>query len=111
MDSQEEELKQNLINEQVIEKGYNPEDLSNYISRTKSVQIDKITFEELQKIIDNFKNERLKIPSAIYISKKKSIKNTNDDILYQNYRRIINCYKPTETPLSSYKSLDIVVTV
>ena len=50
MDKEKENLlKQNYINEQIIEKGYNPEDLSNFVSRTRGVKVEELPLKILMK--------------------------------------------------------------
>lgn len=109
MNPKEEEKKQSLINEKIMEKGYNPEDLSNFITRTKGVQYEQITCEQLNVIIDEFKTEKLQLSSTYIPSKKKNIKDMNDVILYKDYAETIICQKQKESILSAYETLTIVV--
>lgn len=109
MDLKEEEKKQSLINEKIIEKGYNPEDLSNFITRTKGVQYEQIASNQLDIIIDEFKTEKLRLSSTYILSKKKSMKDMNDEILYKDYTQTIKCQKQKESPLSLYDLLTITV--
>ena len=53
MDQDEAVLKQQYINEQIIEKGYNPEDLSNFVSRRRGVKLDDLPFNALKKSIEH----------------------------------------------------------
>ena len=56
---EEEKERQQYINSTIIEKGYNPEQLSNFITRIKGTDINSISFEELKILIEQFKNEEL----------------------------------------------------
>ena len=49
-----EKEKQKYINDNIIEKGYNPEDLSNYVTRLKGVGIDSLSLNELKRINRRF---------------------------------------------------------
>ena len=54
-----EQERQHYINENIIEKGYNPDELFNFITRTKGMEINLISFDELKNLIEQFKNEQL----------------------------------------------------
>ena len=54
MDSNE---KQKYINENIIEKGYNPEDLSNFVTRHLGVSIDTLDLEKLKEMVNSFKKD------------------------------------------------------
>jgi hypothetical protein len=74
--------KQKYINDNIIDKGYNPEDLSNFISQKKATNLDEISLKELKVLIEEFKNERLSlsIPKLIESeNKNKEIKNNNEN--------------------------------
>ena len=53
--------KQKYINENIIDKGYNPEDLSNFIIQKKAINLDEISFNDLKILIEEFKNKRLSL--------------------------------------------------
>ena len=55
----EQQEKQKYINDNIIEKGYNPEDLSNFITRLKGVSIEALSLKELKICIEQFKTEQL----------------------------------------------------
>ena len=76
MDQDEAVLKQQYINEQIIEKGYNPEDLSNFVSRRRGVKLDDLPFNALKKSIEQFKNERLNL--TYNVSKQKKEEETKE---------------------------------
>ena len=72
---EEEKERQQYINSTIIEKGYNPEQLSNYIN--------SISFEELKILIEQFKNEEL----------SKTILSVN---LKKDNNNLFNLYSPCE---------------
>ena len=76
MDQDEAVLKQQYINEQIIEKGYNPEDLSNFVSRRRGVKLDDLPFNAFKKSIEQFKNERLNL--TYNVSKQKKEEETKE---------------------------------
>ena len=51
--------KLNYITENIIEKGYNPEVLSNFIIKKLGIPMDRINFEQLKKMIELFKDQSL----------------------------------------------------
>ena len=74
--------KQKYINENIIEKRYNPEDLSNYIARTQSMPIENLPFSRLKEMVNAFKNEQLKL-SIYSVKKPKERKKSEVEILYE----------------------------
>jgi hypothetical protein len=74
--------KQKYINENIIEKGYNPEDLSNYIARTQSMPMENLPFSRLKEMVNAFKNEQLKL-SIYSVKKPKERKKSEVEILYE----------------------------
>ena len=78
MDSNE---KQKYINENLIEKGYNPEDLSNFVTRHLGVSIDTLDLEKLKEMVNSFKNEQLKNTySSVKVKKEKKL--SLNELLY-----------------------------
>jgi hypothetical protein len=74
--------KQKYINDNIIDKGYNPEDLSNFISQKKATNLDEISLKELKVLIEEFKNERLSLSISKLIeseNKNKEIKNNKEN--------------------------------
>lgn len=67
----EKNKKMKYLNEEIISKGYNPEDFSNFIIRTKGMPPDLILFKDYVKIVDNFKSEQLKKTYSSVNSKKE----------------------------------------
>ena len=55
----EQAKKSQYINETIISKGYNPDDLSNFIMKEICMSINDISFEKLKIMIDKFKNKGL----------------------------------------------------
>ena len=80
---EEEKERQQYINSTIIEKGYNPEKLSNFITRIKGTDINSISFEELKILIEQFKNEEL----------SKTILSVN---LKKDNNNLFNLYSPCE---------------
>ena len=74
--------KQKYINENIIEKGYNPEDLSNYIARTQSMPMENLPFSRLKEMVNAFKNEQLKL-SIYSVKKPRERKKSEVEILYE----------------------------
>ena len=67
----EKNKKMKYLNEEIISKGYNPEDFSNFIIRTKGMPPDLILLKDYVKIVDNFKSEQLKKTYSSVNSKKE----------------------------------------
>ena len=68
----EQAKKSQYINETIISKGYNPEDLSNFIMKEICMTINEIKFENLKIMIDKFKNKGL-------VDLYKTVKQQSDD--------------------------------
>ena len=56
---EKEKQKMKYINENILEKGYNPEELSNFIIKTIGIPIESLPFEKLKEMIEEFKNQGL----------------------------------------------------
>ena len=56
---EEKMQKLNYINENIIEKGYNPEELSNYVIKKTGIPMDNLNFEKLKEMIEQFKDQGL----------------------------------------------------
>ncbi len=74
----EQAKKTQYINEAIISKGYNPDDLSNFIMKEICISINDISFEKLKVMIDNFKNKGL-------VDLYKTVKQQNDNNKSDNY--------------------------
>ena len=55
----EETQKIEYINENIIEKGYNPEDVANFAMKTLGVPFDSLSLEKLKKVVEEFKDQGL----------------------------------------------------
>ena len=51
-----EKQKMIYINENIIEKGYNPEELSNFIIKNIGIPMEALPFDKLKEMIEEFKN-------------------------------------------------------
>ena len=101
-----EKEKQKYINENIISKGYNPEDLSSYITQLKGVNIEDISLESLKELIEEFKNERLvkSIPINIFNTDKKIEEKENIyNILYSNCDYEIITKKQQESKIFEFE--------
>ena len=57
---EEEKMKKlSYINENIIEKGYNPEELSNFVIKKSGIPMEHLNFEQLQQMIEQFKDQSL----------------------------------------------------
>lgn len=61
----DKDAKQEFLRKELIDKGYNPEDFSNYVSGTKGFSTDEIGLEEYKNFVEQFKTEQLKIASEV----------------------------------------------
>ena len=91
--------RQHYINANIIEKGYNPEELSNFITRTKGMEINSIPFDELKNLIEQFKNEQLsKTISSVQLQKDYSFD------IYSPFEYIINTRKQQESEMIKFEN-------
>ena len=81
---EDEKIKKlNYINENIIEKGYNPEELSNYVIKKTGIPIDHMKLDQLKQMIENFKDQSLQ--DAYQIVQKKEISEKEEsplDLMY-----------------------------
>ena len=57
---EEEKIKKlSYINENIIEKGYNPEELSNFVIKKSGIPMEHLNFEQLQQMVEQFKDQGL----------------------------------------------------
>ena len=103
---EDEQLKKSqYINENIISKGYNPEDLSNYIMNEVQKTIQDIKFEDLKKMTERFKNKGL---VDIYHTVKEKeptnekLENVND-LLYSNETYNITVKTPKDNKLLQFE--------
>ena len=97
-----EQEKQQYINDNLIEKGYNPDDLFNYCYRLKGIGIENLSLNELKNMIENFKNEQL-IISLQSLKNKKEKKSTPFEILYSDCEFISETAKQQETKMMEFE--------
>ena len=97
-----EKEKQQYINDNLIEKGYNPDDLFNYCYRLKGIGIENLSLNELKNMIENFKNEQL-IISLQSLKNKKEKKLTPFEILYSDCEFISETAKQQETKMMEFE--------
>ena len=97
-----EKEKQQYINDYLIEKGYNPDDLFNYCYRLKGIGIENLSLNELKNMIENFKNEQL-IISLQSLKNKKEKKLTPFEILYSDCEFISETAKQQETKMMEFE--------
>ena len=55
----EAQEKMKYISANILEKGYNPEDLSNFVIKKIGKPIESITLDQLKKLIEQFKDQSL----------------------------------------------------
>ena len=87
MEEEEEKTqKMNYINENIIDKGYSPEELSNFIIQKTGIPMESISFEQLKEMIEQFKDQGLqdtyKSAKIKQVGKKKE--ESPFDFLYSN---------------------------
>lgn len=120
MDKQQENLlKQQYINEHIIEKGYNPEDLSNFVSRTRGVKVEDLPLKILEKSIEHFKNEKLNqtYSSFTHTTKKEEKKKVPKkevplfDILYAPNTYELICKPQEDNPLNLLEKQKIKIKI
>lgn len=129
-----EQEKQNYLNANIIEKGYNPEDLSNYIIRTKGHSPENLKLEEYKQVIEEFKNDQLNQAFSNLKSKEQKQQKTKEEnenkpqaqttktdtpaqkksmfyILYSPETYEIPCQKIQETPVNSLEKEKKKITI
>ena len=91
-----EKQKMEYINENIIEKGYNPEDLSNFIIKTIGIPMESLPLEKLKEMTEEFKNQGLtETYKTIKLNEKnqKKKEQEREEIKKQN-SPIYNLYIP-----------------
>ena len=123
MDNKQQEyiIKQNYINENIISKGYNIEDLSNFVSRTRGVKVEDLPMKILMKVIEQFKNEKLSQTFASFADIKSDNKKQNEkekekeeplfDIFYAPNAYELSCKSQDENPLNMLEKQNIKLTL
>lgn len=103
---EDEQLKKSqYINENIISKGYNPEDLSNYIMNEIHKTIHDMKFEDLKKMVERFKNKGL---ADIYhtVKEKEPINENQEniiDLLYSTELYSITAKLPKDNKLLQFE--------
>ena len=59
MSEDEETQKMQYINENIIDKGYNPEDVANFVMETKGLPFESLSLEKLKEVVEEFKDKGL----------------------------------------------------
>ena len=79
---EEKSKKMTYINENLIEKGYNPEELSNFIIKKTGIPMEHIKFEQLKQLIEEFKDQILQNTYKTIKSKDATKTDDKTDDLY-----------------------------
>lgn len=111
--SEVEKKKQEYLKENIIEKGYNPEELSKYIVKIKGNTGANMAFDQYVAIIEKFKNEQF--ANALIQANDPNV--TNDlksaEYIYRAYKKEFKCQSPPITPLIALeqkkKKLEIII--
>ena len=106
----EQQEKQKYINDNIIEKGYNPEDLSNFITRLKGVSIEALSLKELQICIEQFKTEQLTL-SLQLVNKRRDKKATPFEVLYSDCEYDVIKNKENEIKKKRKMEMEIIMIV
>ena len=100
-----EKQKMIYINENIIEKGYNPEELSNFIIKNIGIPMEALPFDKLKEMIEEFKNKGLtETYKTIKLNEKKMQETEKEkkqkEIEKEKIQRlkspIFNLYLPTK---------------
>ena len=74
-----EKEKSQYITENIIEKGYNPEELSNFIIKTIGIPMESLPLEKLKEMVEEFKDKGLTDTyKTIKLNEKKSIEDEKE---------------------------------
>lgn len=98
----EDEKSQKLtyINENIIEKGYNPEELSNFVIKKTGIPMENISFSRLKEMIEKFKDQSLQDTYQTVKFKEVSKKEESPfDLLYSNQIYEIKTQLPQKNKL------------
>lgn len=98
----EQMKKSQYINENIISKGYNPEELSNFIMKEICMSINDIKFEKLKEMVEKFKNKGLAdLYQTVKLQNEEKPENLEEQLYYPEVFDII-----TKTPKEN-KLLDL----
>ena len=93
------------INENIIEKGYNPEELSNFIIKKTGIPMEMMGLEQLKDMIEKFKDQSLQDTYQTVKTKEVTKKEISPfDILYSNQVYDIKTQPPQNTLLLELES-------
>ena len=96
-DEESEKLK--YINENIIEKGYNEEDVANFAMQTLGVPFETLSLEKLKQIVEEFKNKGLTDAyKTIKSNEKKSEKISEEKEKSKKTGKSINVKAPLYSP-------------
>ena len=85
MEEEEKVQKLTYINENIIEKGYNPEELSNFVIKKTGIPMENMGLEQLKEMVEKFKDQSLQDTYQTVKIKEVSKKEESPfDILYSN---------------------------
>ena len=79
---EEKAKKMQYINENLIEKGYNPEELSNFIIKKTGIPMEHMKFDQLKELIEQFKDQTLQNTYKTIKSKDATKSDDKIDDLY-----------------------------
>ena len=91
MNEDEESKKMAFINENIIEKGYNPEEVANFVMKTIGIPFESLSLEKLKEMLDQYKDKGLNdVYTSVRQNEKKSEKKNEsknkskkiEDLLY-----------------------------
>lgn len=105
---EEKQIRKNFLNANLIEKGYNPEDFSNYVMQVRGLPVDSITLDSLPELIENFKINQLNEACQKNYTPQNKTKEIYDK-LYTKETYDIICHKQENSPLLAMN--DVVITV
>ena len=108
MEEEEKVQKLTYINENIIEKGYNPEELSNFVIKKTGIPMENMGLEQLKEMVEKFKDQSLQDTYQTVKIKEVSKKEESPfDILYSN-----QVYDDIKTqPPQKNKMLEIILSL
>ena len=100
MEEDEKVKKLAYINENIIEKGYNPEELSNFVIKKTGIPMENMGFEQLKEMIEAFKDQSLQDTyQTVKIKEVTKKEESPFDILYSNQVYEIKTQTPQKNQL------------
>ena len=91
------------INENIIEKGYNPEELSNFVIKKTGIPMENMNLEQLKNMIEKFKDQSLQDTYQTVKTKEVEKKEESSfDILYSNQSYDIKTQAPQKNKLLEF---------